>query len=325
MDDKKVPTVVAETNSAALSDNEGTTSRVTDIYIDPEKEKAALRKFDKWLIPVAFIFLVLSSLDRNNVSRVILPRFTPLTKLKIGNAKTFGLEEDLGLQGNRFGNVTTLLSVTLVVFEVPWVMAVKRFGPNKALGTALVLWSCVTLGTAFVQNYGQTILVRMLLGAFEAGISPGFAYLFSTIYPRRAAGKRVMMTNLANCTSGAFGGLFAYAVQTMGTRRGIAPWRWLFIVEFAITIIVGGVCWFILPDIPETAWFLSEEEKETMVLRKQRDALYRGDGEGESNRKWLKPSFTDPFVYLVGIAFFTSSVAITGFGIFLPTIIKGLG
>lgn len=41
---------------------------VVDIYIDPEKEKAALRKFDKWLVPVAFCFLVLSSLDRNNVS-----------------------------------------------------------------------------------------------------------------------------------------------------------------------------------------------------------------------------------------------------------------
>ena len=202
-------------------------------------------------------------------------------------------------------------------------MAVKRFGPNRALGTALLLWSIVTLGTAFIQNYTQAIVVRMLLGACEAGVSPGFAYLFSTIYPRRAAGKRIMMTNLANCTSGAFGGLFAYGVQTMGKRRGLEPWRWLFIVEFCLTMVVGGVCWFILPDSPETAWFLTEEEKATMVLRKQRDSLYRG--ESESNRKWLKPSFTDPFVYLLGIAFFTSSVAITGFGVFLPTIIQGLG
>jgi hypothetical protein len=38
-----------------------------DIYIDPEREKAALRKFDKFLVPTAFVFLVLSSLDRNNV------------------------------------------------------------------------------------------------------------------------------------------------------------------------------------------------------------------------------------------------------------------
>lgn len=216
-----------------------------------------------------------------------------------------------------------MLSVNLVLFEVPWVVAVKRFGPNRALGTALVLWSFVTLGTAFIQNYGQAIAVRMLLGACEAGIAPSFSYLFSTIYPREAAGKRVMMTNLANCTSGAFGGLFAYAVQTMGTRRGLAPWRWLFIVEFCLTVVVGGVCWFILPTSPENAWFLSAEERETMILRKQRDARYRGGG--ESNFKWVKPSFTDPFVYLLGIAFFTSSVAITGFGVFLPTIIQGLG
>lgn len=37
------------------------------IYISPEREAAALRKFDRWLVPVAFAFLVLSSLDRNNV------------------------------------------------------------------------------------------------------------------------------------------------------------------------------------------------------------------------------------------------------------------
>ncbi|VUC29708.1 unnamed protein product [Clonostachys rosea] len=298
--DQKVPAdICSETHEPSGS----------EIYIDPGKEKAALRKFDMWLVPVAFTFMVLSSLDRNN----------------IGNAKTFGFESDLGLKNNEFGNITTLLSVGFVVFEVPWVMAVKKFGPNRALGTALLLWSCVTLGTAFIHNYGQAIAVRILLGACEAGVSPGFAYLFSTIYPRRAAAKRIMMTNLANCTSGAFGGLFAYAVQLLGTRRGLEPWRWLFIVEFCVTMVVGGIGWFILPSSPETAWFLTSEEKETMVLRKQRDAVYRGEGENQSNRRWLKPSFTDPFVYLVGIAFFTSSVAITGFGVFLPTIIQGLG
>ena len=68
MADKKDPMIVAEVNSPDVSDTQETPSPAIDIYIDPEKEKAALRKFDKWLVPVAFIFLVLSSLDRNNVS-----------------------------------------------------------------------------------------------------------------------------------------------------------------------------------------------------------------------------------------------------------------
>jgi MFS family permease len=203
------------------------------------------------------------------------------------------------------------------------VLAVKRWGANKSIGTAFVLWSACTLGTAFVQNYAQTIVCRMLLNASEAGLAQAFAYLFTTIYPRELAGKRIMTTNLAQCISGAFGGLFAYAVQTMGKRNGLEAWRWLFIIEFLITIVICGIGWAFLPNSPEDAWFLSEEEKETMRLKKQRDFMIRGKDKFE--RKWFKIALTDPFVWLLGIAFFTSSVAINGFGVFLPTIIQGLG
>ena len=44
------------------------------IYIDPEKEAAVRRKFDKYVVPVSVIFLVLSTLDRNNVSKAFLLR-----------------------------------------------------------------------------------------------------------------------------------------------------------------------------------------------------------------------------------------------------------
>jgi MFS family permease len=216
-----------------------------------------------------------------------------------------------------------LSSLCTILFEVPWVLAVRRWGANKALGTAFVLWSICTLGTAFVHNFAQVVVIRMLLNTAEAGLAQGFAYLFSTIYPRENAGKRIMTTNLAQCISGAFGGLFAYAVQTMGTRNGLAAWRWLFIIEFCVTIAIGGVGWIFLPKTAETAWFLSAEEKETMRNKKQRDIMHRGAEKFE--RKWIKLTILDPHIYLLGIAFFTSSVAINGFGVFLPTIIAGLG
>lgn len=46
------------------------------IYIDPAKEAACRRKFDKYVVPVSVIFLVLSTLDRNNVSEHSLPQST---------------------------------------------------------------------------------------------------------------------------------------------------------------------------------------------------------------------------------------------------------
>ena len=109
----------------------------------------------------------------------------------------------------------------------------------------------------------------------------------------------------------------------MGDRHGLAAWRWLFIIEFLITIFVGGICLCFLPKSPETALFLNEEEKETMRLKKIRDIAIRGNDKFE--RKWIKIALTDPFVWLLGVAFFTSSVAINGFGVFLPTIIQGMG
>lgn len=132
-----------------------------------------------------------------------------------------------------------------------------------------------------------------------------------------------MTTNLGHCVSGAFGGLFAYAVQSVGPQLGFAAWRWLFIAEFCITIIAGGIGWIFIPNSPETAWYLNVEEKETMRLKRQQADLIRG--KDVSDRKWVRITFTDPFVYLLGIAFLTSSVAINGFGVFLPTIISGLG
>ncbi|KAF2006165.1 high-affinity nicotinic acid transporter-like protein [Amniculicola lignicola CBS 123094] len=277
------------------------------VYIDPGKEAACRRKFDIYVVPVSVIYLVLSTLDRNN----------------LGNARVFGFDEDIGLRGGQFGNIQTLSSVCTVLFEVPWVMAVKKWGAKNSIGTAFVLWSALTLGTAFIQTYGQAIAVRMLLNAAEAGLAQGFAFLFSTIYPRELAGKRIMTTNLAQCISGAFGGLIAYAIQTMGSRHGFAAWRWLFVVEFCITVLICGIGLFFLPGEVESAWFLNEEEKETMRLKKQRDQMIRGDDEFE--RKWVMIALKDPFVWLLGIAFFTSSVAINGFGVFLPTIIQGLG
>nr|RBQ95161.1 hypothetical protein FVER53263_20678 [Fusarium verticillioides] len=277
------------------------------IYIDPEREAAVRRKFDTYVVPVSVIYLVMSSLDRNN----------------LGNARVFGFDEDVGLKSGQFGNIQTLSSVCTVLFEMPWVLATRRWGAKRAIGTSFVLWSICTLGTAFIHTYGQAIACRMLLNAAEAGLAQAFAFLFSTIYPRELAGKRVMTTNLAQCISGAFGGLFAYAVQKMGSRHGFAAWRWLFIVEFGLTVVICGIGLIFLPGKVEEAWFLSEEEKETMRMKKERDYITRGEDKFE--KKWIKIALTDPFVYLLGVAFFTSSVAINGFGVFLPTIISGLG
>lgn len=65
-------TAVADEKAASLSSLDVANGVLVDgasetIYIDPEKEKAVLQKFDKFLLPQAFLFILLNYLDRSNL------------------------------------------------------------------------------------------------------------------------------------------------------------------------------------------------------------------------------------------------------------------
>lgn len=47
----------------------------------------------------------------------------------------------------------------------------------------------------------------------------------------------------------------------MDNVGGYSAWRWIFILEGLLTLLVATVAFFVLPDWPEQARFLSESEK----------------------------------------------------------------
>lgn len=120
-------------------------------------------------------------------------------------------------------------------------MAVKKFGARSVLAVAMVAWSIVTLCTGFVRNYAQCIVVRLFLGAAEAGLFPALTFLISTIWDRKDQAKRVSLLYMSSAMSGAFGGLFAYGIQSMGRQKGLDAWRWLF-VSFLVFPLPGAHC-----------------------------------------------------------------------------------
>ncbi len=90
--------------------------------------------------------------------------------------------------------------------------------------------------------------------------------------------------------------LLAYAIAHMDGVCGYSAWRWIFILEGIATCLAAGVAFVVLPDWPQDATFLSEEERYILLRRLADDA-----GEAKMERldsKSVKRIFSDPKLYL---------------------------
>lgn len=75
----------------------------------------------------------------------------------------------------------SLFSLAYAIFEVPsnWIM--KRFvRPSLWLAILLFGWGAFTLGFTGVQTYAQAVVLRFLIGTFEAGCM--YAYIAAFRY-----------------------------------------------------------------------------------------------------------------------------------------------
>lgn len=123
------------------------------------------------------------------------------------------------------------------------------------------------MGLGGVHNYAQVTGLRFLLGVMEAGLFPGFVYYLTFWYRNSERSMRVALILASATLAGAFGGAIAFGVGHMNGAHGLSAWRWLFIIEGAPSCASAFLVWFLLPDYPETAHWLSAEEKELAADR----------------------------------------------------------
>ena len=105
---------------------------------------------------------------------------------------------------------------------------------------------------------------------------------------------------------------------------GQRGWRWILIIEGLPTFVLGITTWFLLADSPETAFYLSPDERQ--LMRKRFD---RQIGQTESAQKFHKNDvylgLKDWKVYFFCVGQFGVDTMLYGYSTFLPTIIQGLG
>ncbi|EON66979.1 hypothetical protein W97_06095 [Coniosporium apollinis CBS 100218] len=277
------------------------------IEIDYIAEKKLVRKLDLYIIPVVMLLYLLSFLDRVN----------------IGNARLYGLEEDLNLTSNQFQIAVSILFVTYILSELPSNLVLKKLRPSRWIAFITTAWGIVATLTGVVQSYGGLIACRLLLGAVEGGLFPGMAVYLTFFYTKRELALRIGYLFVSAALAGACGGLLAYAIGHMDGVAGQRGWRWIMIIEGLPTFVLGIATWWLLADNPETAWYLTPAEKELMILRRSREA---GQTTSAQEFHWndVRAALKDWKVWAFCFAQFGSDTMLYGFSTFLPTIIRGI-
>ena len=145
-------------------------------------------------------------------------------------------------------------------------------------------------------------------------------YYLSLFYQRSELAFRTSlllgMSPLANC----FAGALAYGITQI--KGSIEPWRLLFIIEGAPTVLFSIVVYFLLPDSPGTASCLTEHQQTLAVERMQ-----TRDRTGKSKVHWKQfisgaidyRNFVHTFIH------FMCNYSFAGLSNFLPTIVQNMG
>ncbi|KAH7084776.1 major facilitator superfamily domain-containing protein [Paraphoma chrysanthemicola] len=275
--------------------------------------KKLVRKIDFVILPIIGVLYILNYIDRQNLAA----------------AKLQGIMEDLNMTTQQFATAISILFVGYLPFQIPSNLIIAKISrPGMYICVAVIIWGSISAATAAVKTYGQLLAVRAILGVAEAVFFPGAIYYLSAWYTKTELGKRIASLYIAQQFGNAFGGLLAAAIFQMDGTHGIAGWRWLFILEGAATVGIGGICACLMPEFPHNSKkFLSQAERDLAVWRVESEA---GAGEAaaheekESVLKGFSKALADPKL-LTLIFCNLLSQAQGSIANYFPTLVRSLG
>lgn len=166
----------------------------------------------------------------------------------------------------------------------------------------MMAWAVVSGVTALAQNFTGLLLTRFFLGITEAPYYPGAVYILSLFYNRKELATRIAILYTGNILATAFAGLIAAGIfHGLDDVAGIAGWRWLFILQGAVTFVIAVVGFFLLPDTPLTTKWLTPEERQLAHNRIEMDTT---QNKGDSG-VWagFRQAVSDPMVWIFAVGY----------------------
>lgn len=272
------------------------------IAVDSNEEKALISKVAWRLMPLIMLCYLFAFFDRINISFA-----------------KFALQSELGFSDTVYGLGASLFVVGYVAFEVPSNMLLYKFGPNRWIARIMVSWGLATAAMIFVTSEWQFYVLRFLIGAMEAGFSPGILYYLTIWFPAKYRGRITSYFFVASACSGLIGGPAAGLILGhLDGFLGIAGWHWLFLAGGVPCIGLGIMVLFYLDNSIESAKWLSRSEKDHLSSQISQQAK-------NIRTHSMLGAFKAPAVLLLGGVYFLIQIVSYGLNFWVPHMIRASG
>ncbi|UKZ61444.1 uncharacterized protein TrAtP1_002709 [Trichoderma atroviride] len=294
-------------------DNVEADSQGARTLLTAEEEKKLLRRIDWHLMPLCSLIFMFKNLDSDNVSNA-----------RIMNQGTHqNIMNQLGMTSDEYNLVTVVYYIPYIIGETPSNILLKYFTPSKWQSRIIVTWGICLMLHAAVHNKGGLYTTRFFLGLAESGQFAGILLQMCYWYRPDEMSLRLLYFYICGNTSGIFGGLLAFAFDNASGSSGLSGWQWLFLTEGAVTIVFGIAVWFLLPDFPETASWLTDKEKAFIQARLPANA----PRSNEQNFKLseIVDSLKDVRLWLFTLIWAIYTIGTNGVRFYQSTVIANLG
>jgi ACS family tartrate transporter-like MFS transporter len=213
-------------------------------------EIAIDRKVWWHIIPFVVILYVICILDRVNIGYAAL-----------------AMNADLGIDPAFFGFLSGIFFISYVLFEVPSNQFLVRAGARIWLTRIMISWGIITVLVAFVQTPVELAVLRFLLGAAEAGFTPGIMLYLTFWFRKNRISQALSVFFVAIPFAMVVASPLSTFILSHAAWSGLATWRWLFVLEGIPAIIFGLAILVYLQDSPKDASWLSGPERSWLVFR----------------------------------------------------------
>ncbi|KAF1985772.1 MFS allantoate transporter-like protein [Aulographum hederae CBS 113979] len=284
------------------------------LELDEATRKRLLRRIDLHLMPILCIVYGLNYLDK-----------TTLSYASVMGISRPQAEGGIGLINDNYNWLGSVFYFGYLAWEYPTSRLLQRFPLGKYSAFNVIMWGAILTCFAAVENFAGAVAIRFFLGVFESAVTPGFALFTSQWYTKREQGTRTGIWFCFNGFAQIFGGVVAYGIARGVDKYGssIAPWKIIFMVTGLLTICMGIIFLFVVPDNQMNARWLSKEDRLLAIERIRENQ--QGVGNKHFKMYQLKEALADPLTWAFVFASLVADIPNGGISNFFSLLIRSFG